>query len=170
MQASTYSNPPHAPHSPCLQAPSPRNRDDDLFLSRYCPWQYALLCSRLAAGAAKRYAFRPISLRSIRALVALLPLAIRAFIALSRPLGSIRALVALFRRAQYALSFFLPVCTSTASASPRVRRERTLVRPLALGLASLYLHQTDKKSVLSHYFTAQPRPTQAFATRSMAII
>ena len=52
--------------------------------------QYALLCSRLAAGAAKRYAFRPISLRSIRALVALLPLAIRAFIAL-------------FRCAQYAL-------------------------------------------------------------------
>ena len=46
--------------------------------------------------------------------------------------------------AQYGLSF-LPVCAPTASASPRGRRERTLVRPLALGLASLYLHQTDKK-------------------------
>ena len=32
------------------------------------------------------------------------------------------------------------------------RRERTSVRPLALGLASLYLHQTDKKSLLSPYF------------------
>ena len=30
--------------------------------------------------------------------------------------------------AQYGLSF-LPVCASTASASPRVRRERTAVRP-----------------------------------------
>ena len=49
-----------------------------------------------------------------------------------------------FAIAQYGLSF-LPVCAPTASASPRGRRERTLVRPLALGLASLYLHQTDKK-------------------------
>ena len=29
---------------------------------------------------------------------------------------------------------------------------RTVVRPLALGLASLYLHQTDKKTLLSPYF------------------
>ena len=49
-----------------------------------------------------------------------------------------------FAIAQYGLSF-LPVCAPTASASPRGHRERTLVRPLALGLASLYLHQTDKK-------------------------
>ena len=33
------------------------------------------------------------------------------------------------------------------------RRERTSVRPLALGLASLYLHQTDKKSLSSPYLT-----------------
>ena len=46
---------------------------------------------------------------------------------------------------------FLPVCAPTASASPRGHRERTLVRPLALGLASLYLHQTDKKKLLSPY-------------------
>ncbi len=49
---------------------------------------------------------------------------------------------------QYGRSF-LPVCAPTASASPRGRRERTLVRPLALGLASLYLHQTDKKAFVA---------------------
>ena len=51
---------------------------------------------------------------------------------------------------------FLPVCASTASALPLGRRERTLVRPLAFGLASLYLHQTDKKSLLSPYFAIAP--------------
>ena len=49
-------------------------------------------------------------------------------------------------------SSFPPLCASTASASPRGRRERTAVRPLALGLASLYLHQTGKKAIESPYF------------------
>ena len=50
---------------------------------------------------------------------------------------------------------FWPFCASTASASPRGRRERTSVRSLALGLASLYLHQTGKKAIESPYFALQ---------------
>ena len=44
---------------------------------------------------------------------------------------------------------FLPFCASSALASPRGRRERTLVRPLALGLAALNTHQTDKKAFVT---------------------
>ena len=46
---------------------------------------------------------------------------------------------------------FLPFCASSALASPRGRRERTLVRPLALGLAALNTHQTDKKAFVTRY-------------------
>ena len=43
---------------------------------------------------------------------------------------------------------FSPFCATSASASPRGRRERTVVRPLALGLASLNSHQTDENASL----------------------
>ena len=45
-------------------------------------------------------------------------------------------------------SAFSPFCATSASASPRGRRERTVVRPLALGLASLNSHQTDENASL----------------------
>ncbi len=45
-------------------------------------------------------------------------------------------------------SAFSPFCAPSASASPRGRRERTVVRPLALGLASLNSHQTDENASL----------------------
>ena len=45
-------------------------------------------------------------------------------------------------------SAFSPFCATSASASPRGRRERTSVRPLALGLASLNSHQTDENASL----------------------
>ena len=43
---------------------------------------------------------------------------------------------------------FSPFCATSASASPRGRRERTLVRPLVLGLASLNSHQIDENASL----------------------
>ena len=65
----------------------------------------------------------PYCLPAIRALVALLPAAIRA---LGRPISL----------SLNTGSCFLPVCASASSASPLGRRERTSVRPLVLGLAS----------------------------------
>ena len=58
--------------------------------------------------------------------------------------------------AQYGLLAFPPFCATSASASPRGRRERTLVRPLALGLASLNSHQTDENASLGGALLALP--------------
>ena len=58
--------------------------------------------------------------------------------------------------AQYGLLAFPPFCATSASASPRGRRERTLVRPLALGLASLNSHQTDENASLEGALSAKP--------------
>ncbi len=63
-----------------------------------------------------------------------------------RPIGS----------AQYGLLAFPPFCATSASASPRGRRERTLVRPLALGLASLNSPQTDENASLEGALLALP--------------
>ena len=61
--------------------------------------------------------------------------------------------VALFRYRSIRALAFPPFCATSASASPRGRRERTLVRPLVLGLASLNSHQTDENASLgSPYF------------------
>ena len=95
-------------------------------------------------------------------LVALLPAAIRA---LGRPISlrSIRALGRPISLRSIRARLFWPFCASTASASPRGRRERTAVRPLALGLASLYLHQTGKKAIiaLSARFPSAGRHTRS---------
>ena len=56
--------------------------------------------------------------------------------------------VALFRYRSIRALAFPPFCATSASASPRGRRERTLVRPLVLGLASLNSHQTDENASL----------------------
>ena len=66
---------------------------------------------------------------------------------------------------------FLPFCASSALASPSGRRERTLVRPLALGLAALNTHQTDKKAFVTRYVallhTRFYRPIARWAIRAL---
>ena len=64
--------------------------------------------------------------------------------------------VALFRYRSMRALAFPPFCATSASASPRGRRERTVVRPLALGLASLNSHQTDENASLEGALSAKP--------------